>query len=180
MHKRFTIALQVACGFAGGASGRGGLGKGKGGKPARRCEDLVFSDGSEVGQCQPESLADVSESRWCQPESLADVPESRWCQPESLAEVLESRWCEFPLEIGEGEQPTALECGSLLPLSPASLLAVSRTDAPRHFTPNASLTRKTLLLRHSKSLNASRLAPKSGSRLPHSKGFAPYRHAKLG
>ena len=180
MHKRFTTTLQTACGFAGVASGRGGLGLGTGGKSAGRGEGLVFSDGSEMGRCQPESLAEVSESRRCQPESLAEVSESRWCQPESLAEVPELRFWEFPLEIGEGESPTALECGSLLPLSPASLLAVSRTDAPRHFTPNASLPRKTLLLRHSKSLNASRLAPKSGSRLPHSKGFAPYRHAKLG
>ena len=160
----------------------------------RWCQPESLADMSEPRWCQPESLADVSESRWCQPESLADVPEPRWCQPESLADVQEPSWCqpesladvpesrwwEFPLEIGEGEPPTALECGSLLPLSPASLLAVSGTDTPRHFTPNASLTRKALLLRHSKSLNASRLAPKSGSRLPHSKGFAPYRHAKLG
>ena len=37
-----------------------------------------------------------------------------------------------------------LECGSLLPLSPASLLALRRTDAAQHQAPNASPTHKTL------------------------------------
>ncbi len=94
MHKRFAIALQTVRGIARGASGRGGPGLGNGGKPARWCGDLVFSDGSETGRRQPESLADVSEPRWCQPESLADVPEPWWCQPESLADVSEPRQCQ--------------------------------------------------------------------------------------
>ena len=145
MHKRFAIALQTVRAIAGGASGRGGPGLGNGGKPARRCGDLVFSDGSETGRCQPESLADVPESRQCQPESLADVPEPRQCQPESLADVSESRRCQ-PESLADVSEPRRCQPESLADVleprrcQPESLAEASaRGDAKVHnFSPNAA------------------------------------------
>ena len=58
-----------------------------------------------------------------------------------------------------------MECGSLLPLLQASLLAVSRTDAPRLFDAERFALTKTFLRRDAQRLIASRLAEKSYSRL---------------
>ena len=58
-----------------------------------------------------------------------------------------------------------VECGSLLPLSPASLLAVGRMGVHLHSSPNASHSLSTLLPEDAKRLTASRLAAQGYSRL---------------
>ena len=60
---------------------------------------------------------------------------------------------------------SAVDCGSLLPLSSASLLAVSRTDALHQFDAKRFALTKTFLRRDAQRLIASRLAEKSYSRL---------------
>ena len=131
MHKRFTIALQTVRAIAGGASGRGGLGLGNGGKPARRCGDLFASDGSETGlreeplvcggeearvrekllvpgdgeprRCQYPLVPDGGEPRRCQYLLVPDGGELRRCQNLLVPDDGESRRCQYPLVPDAGK-----------------------------------------------------------------------------
>ncbi len=90
MHKRFTIALQTACGFADGASSRRGPGLGNGGKPARRCGELFVSGGSETGLRQPRFSAGTSEAPARQPRFSAGTSEAPTRQPRFSAGTSEA------------------------------------------------------------------------------------------